>query len=284
MATGGKSKTPPNAAAAADPLQFARLAMSNRRPQDAQRIAEDVLKRAPQNAPALYILGCALLMQGRPQQAVAPLDAAARIGNDPETDLRLAMALYQAGDRDGAMRRLKRATKRRPPYAPAFHELGYLLSCAGRFDEAIEVFRRGVEIAPMMPIMWIDLGHALLERRNYAEAGGAFARALQILPASPEALSGRARALQELGEPRAAVELFRRYLTINPNDADAWVRLGQCHLDLGEFDAGHESFRKAAHGDGQRYNKALGALVRSRRGRFWLKPSDAERFVRGNKP
>jgi tetratricopeptide (TPR) repeat protein len=266
-----------------DPLQRAMLALNRNLPNDAERIASEVLKANPRHTRALYIFASALLMQGRPRDAIAPLETAARGRHDPEVETLLAIALRQAGRQDDAVSQLKRVTKRRPTYGPAFHEFGSLLASLGRHDEAIEIFRRGLEVAPMMPELSIQLGNAFLQRRNCTEAKGAFARALQIAPASADALFGMAKAHQEIGEAEAAAGYFRRYLMIRPDDANVWLNLGQCLLELRDLDAGYECFRTAARGDPKRYGNALSSLVKSGRGKFWLKPSEAARFVRGTK-
>ena len=55
-------------AALEDALRRAMAAMQNRRPDEAERIARDVLKRQAQHAGALHVLGLALLSQGRAQR------------------------------------------------------------------------------------------------------------------------------------------------------------------------------------------------------------------------
>src|SRR4029077_2669544 len=109
-----------------DPLQQAVFALNAKRPQEAQRIAEQILKADPQRAQALRILGGALLMQDRAADAVASLEDAARALRDPEIDTLLAIALRRIGRTEDALSRLKRAIKRRPPFGAAFHELGFL--------------------------------------------------------------------------------------------------------------------------------------------------------------
>ena len=261
-------------------LQRAKSALDGDRPQEAQRIAEEVLKTDPRHGRALYVLGCALLMQSRAADAVAPLETAARELRDGETDTLFAIALHRAGRSDDALSRLKRATKRQPPYAAAFHELGYLLSSLGRHDEAVDALRRGLEIAPMMPELSIQLGYISLQRRNSADAKLAFARALEISPTSLDALLGMARAHQEIGENAPAADYFRRFLGSKPDNAGAWLSLGHCLLELGQRDAGYECFRTAARGDQKRYGNALMSLASASRGRFWLRRSAAERFMR----
>lgn len=252
--------------------------MNSDRPQDAERIADEILKRDPRHGVALQVRGSALLMQKRAAEALAPLQAAAQSLRDAETDTLLAMALRQTGRTKEALSRLNRAIKRQPRYAPAFYELGYLLMSIEGYDEAIEALRRGIEIAPMMPQLSIQLGDVLLRRRSYGEAKVAFARALEIAPNSARALFGVAKAYQSLGEAAPAAAYYRRCLVLTPEDAACWLNLGHCLLRLGEIESGHECFRSAVRGDPQRYGQALTSLAASGRGKLWLKPSAAARF------
>jgi tetratricopeptide (TPR) repeat protein len=262
-------------------LQRAMFALNGQRPGDAERIAGEMLKRDPRHAGALYILGCALLMQGRAEDAIEPLETAARGRHDPQVDTQLALALRQAGRDEDAVARLKRTIKRNPTFVPALHELGRLLVALEQYDEAIEALNRAIALAPMMPQLSIQLGYAQLSRRRCAEAKVAFARALEIAPGSSDALFGIAKAHRELGENEAAAEYFRRSLMSKSDDQAAWLSLGHCLLELGQFDAGMECFRTAARGDPRHYGNALSSLTASARGRFWLKPSVAARFFRG---
>ena len=269
----GRDDAEPGAA-----LQRARVALNNDRPQDAERIADEILKRDPRHGAALQVRGCALLMQKRAVDALASLQAAAQSLRDAETNTLLAMALRQTGRTEEAMSRLKRAIKWQPLYAPAFHELGYLLMSLESYDEAIEVLRRGLEIAPMMPQLLIQLGEVLLRRRSYAEAKAAFARALEIAPNSADALFGLGKAHQSLDEAAPAAAYYRRCLVLTPQDGACWLNLGHCLLRFGDVQAGYDCFRTAARGDPKRYGKALTSLAASSRGKLWLKPSAAARF------
>jgi tetratricopeptide (TPR) repeat protein len=181
---------------------------------------------------------------------------------------------------EDAVGRLKHAIKRHPTDAAAFYELGYLLVLMGRYDEAADVLTQGLQIAPAMPQLSIQLGYAELSRRDCANAKVAFARAIDILPRSHDALFGMAKAHQELGESQAAADYFRRYLADRPNDAGAWLNLGHCLQEIGQLEPGYECFRMAARGDAERYATALTSLAAAARGRFWLRPSAAERFLR----
>jgi len=264
---------------AGEVLQQAVFALNNQRPDEAERMAGEVLKREPRNAGALHVFGCALLVQGRAKEAIAPLEAAARAQHNPEIDVQLALALRNAGRIDDAVTRLKRAVKRQPPFAAAFHELGCLLGYLQRYDEAIEVFRRGLDAAPMMSQLWLQLGFVLMQCRKWSDAKAAFTQVLTISPDAAEALFGLAKAQQELGEYRAAAECYRRSLRARP-DPLTWHNLGRCLMMLGENEEGYDCLRWAVRGDPKRYAGALGTIVKAPRGRFWLKPSAAARFLR----
>jgi tetratricopeptide (TPR) repeat protein len=277
----------PGAAQRDAALERASFALNNQRPLDAERIAGEVLRTEPGQVRALHILGCALLAQGRAADAVAPLESAGRGKHDPEIDtalaMTLAMALRQAGRLDEALSRLHRTAKRHPRFAPVFRDLGALLFAMGRHDEAIDALKRGLDVAPMMPDLSIELGSIFLHRRDCTNAKAAFARALSISPNSPEALFGFAKAHQEIGETEAAAGHFRRYLMLRPGDANAWLTFGHCLLELGQRDAGYDCFRAVARNAPDRYGDALAAFVASGRGRFWLRPSAAAKFLRGKK-
>ena len=266
-----------------DVLLGAMAALDNGRPEQAESIANQVLREERNHGRALYILGCALLMQNRPADAIVPLEAAARGRHDPEFDTMMAIALRRVGQNEDALRRLKLATKRQPPYAVAFKELGHLLVSMQRYDEAVEALKRGIEVAPMMPQLFVQLGYAYFSLRNFDDAKTTFSRALDISPGSLDALFGIARSHQEVGENAAAVDYFRRYLLARPSDDAAWLHLGHCLLELGQLEAGYDCFRTAARGDAKRYGSALSSLAAAARGRFWIRPSDAARFMRSTK-
>ncbi|HEY5305306.1 MAG TPA: tetratricopeptide repeat protein [Pseudolabrys sp.] len=268
--------------AQAQMLQQANSAIQNERPIEAERLAREILKANSGHSEAIKILGYALLMQGKAEDAVAPLEKAARASHDPEIATQLAIALRQAGETDRALIWLKRAVKRTPPFAAAFHELGYLLHSLDRSEEAIEVLVQGMAVAPMMTEMPIQLGFVCYAMNDRANAGSAFARALSINPVHPEAIHGLATVLIEEGEFAQAAELFKRALSVNADDAPARIGLGNCLLELGQAEAAYACLRAASARSSDFYGKALRVALSSGHGRFWLRPSAAAKFLKGD--
>src|ERR1700709_1989814 len=64
-------------------LERAVLALRMHRPDQAEGIAAEVVRANRGNARAAQVLGQALLIQNRAAEAIAPLEKAARRGNDP---------------------------------------------------------------------------------------------------------------------------------------------------------------------------------------------------------
>ena len=71
-------------------LQRANAALQSQRPVEAARIAGAVLKDNPRHPRALQIYGGALLVQGKPKDAIGPLEESARGRHDPVVDTQLA--------------------------------------------------------------------------------------------------------------------------------------------------------------------------------------------------
>jgi Flp pilus assembly protein TadD len=259
-------------------LAQAMAALDGGRPDLAEQIAAGILKRTSRHHRARYVLGCALLMQDRREEAVAQLESAARGRHDPEIETTLGIALRQAGRVTEALARLRRAAKRRPPYASACYELGTLCVATDNYDEAIDAFRSGLEIAPMMPELSIELGYALLWRKHCADAKAAFAHALEIAPRSAAALFGMGKAHRDSSEVGPAADYFRRALAVRPDDPAIWLALGLVLQELGQAESARDALRRAARGERAQYDRALNSLVASSHGRFWLRPSAAAQF------
>ncbi|HYI26977.1 MAG TPA: tetratricopeptide repeat protein [Bradyrhizobium sp.] len=262
-------------------LERASLALRMQRPGEAERIAAEVLKANRGNVGAAQILGQALLMQNRGAEAIAPLEKAARRSEDPAVETLLGAAFALTGRLDEAIEQLRRATARRPPYPPAFLEHGIQLARAGRFDEAMAALESGLALAPDAVDMQRELAALHLKRNDRTRAHELLARALKAAPDRPDLLSGLAQVMLLDGDYASAAEAFRRVVALRSGDAVARAELGRCLLEMGERDAGEASIRLATRESPELFGRAIMSLAISSRGRFFLRPSAAAKFLRG---
>lgn len=281
------SKRPPFPAGPGRPnandqaLERASFALQMQRPGEAERIAAEVLKANRGNVRAAQVLGQALLMQNRGAEAIAPLEKAARRGEDPAVETLLGAAFALTGRRDEALEQLSRATARRPPYPPAFLEHGIQLARAGRFEEAVAALESGLGFAPDAVDMLRELAALHLKRNDRVKARELLLRALKVAPDRPDLQTGLAQVMLLDGEYASAAETLRRVVTLRPDDALARADLGRCLLEMGERDAGEASIRMATRESPQLFGRAIMSLAISSRGRFFLRPSAAAKFLRG---
>ena len=121
---------------------------------------------------------------------------------------------------------------------------------------------------------------------RFANARAAFARALTIAPAGRCPLRHRAWRYAEDGQYACRRRALSAVLPDRPSrrSGRAVSISGSACSHSVRREAGYECFRAVgARRCQKRYGLALSSLVKSSRGRFWLKPSDASRFLRGGK-
>jgi tetratricopeptide (TPR) repeat protein len=267
-------------AAHASALEQADRALRSGRPDEAERLAAQVLKADRANLAAARALGAALILQNRPGEAVAPLQRAARRSGDPAIETLLARALAQTGRRDEALDVLREAQSRRPPWPQAFLELGDQLGAAGRFDEAAAAYEAGLALRPDALVLRVGLGYLCLQRNDRARALNLFQAVSAAAPERFDGLLGMARTLTLEGDYDRAAAYYRRVLELRPDDAASRIELGKCLLELGRREAGEATLRAAAARAPQQAGAAIVALAAAGRGRFFLRPSAAARFMR----
>ena len=283
------SKHPPNRAAAGQSrlvlqsLESAILALRMQRADEAERVAASVLKADRGNVLAAQILGRALLMQNRADEAIVPLERAVRRSDDPAIELELASALAAARRADAALDRLQRMTARRPPFVPAFLEYSNQLARGGRHDEAMSVLERGVEAAPDAVDLRMALAFAHIKRNDRVSARTLLQRAVADAPQRHDVLAALARVMAQDGEYPAAADLFQRALALRPDDAVTRSSFGACLLEMGKRDEGEASLRLAARGGSQMTGQVITTLASASHGRFFLRPSDAAKFLHVDK-
>jgi len=269
------ARSGPHGAALAAAEQALRLG----RPEEAERFAAQVLKSERLNVAAGRLLGTALLMQDRPAEAVEPLRRAARRGGDPGVETLLARALAGSGRTDEALAQLRQATARRPPWPQAFLELGDQLAALGRPDEATAAFEAGLALVPDAQVLKVGLAYLRLKLGDRAQARALFEAVRAAAPERRDAQVGLAAVLAQDGAWAEAAELYRAAIEGRPDDAAVRIELARCLLEIGKREAGEATLRIAAGADPRLASQAAMALAATPRGRLFLRPSAAARFL-----
>lgn len=130
-------------------------------------------------------------------------------GAEPAAQLADAIAAYQHGERNEALRISRALLKREPDNAGAHYVFGITQSDLGEPVEALHALERAVALAPEKASFHITLGNLYLHVARDAAAARAFRQALAIAPDSAPAHANLATTLKRLGRLEEAVVEFR---------------------------------------------------------------------------
>lgn len=157
----------------------------------------------------------ALFDAGDRSGAIALAEATAQaFPKDVQTQWVLADLYSEAGRSGDRERILRQIVDAAPADARALNELGYLLATRGeRLDEAITLVRRALESDPNNGAYLDSLGWAYFRRGDLAEAQKYLAAAAQRLPGSSEILDHLGDVHARRGELQDAIDAWTRALT-----------------------------------------------------------------------
>jgi protein O-GlcNAc transferase len=162
--------------------------------------------------------GAVLLSLGRPQDAVAALEAALSLApRDLATLNNLGIAQLQRRDYEAAIRAYEQALVIDPNLAAAANNLGNVYRERGQLDRAERWYRRAAELAPARASIFNNLAVTQRDQGRIAEAIAGFRRALELDPDNVSARANLGAALSQEGQRVEAAEAFRQALRRDPN-------------------------------------------------------------------
>ncbi len=173
-------------------------------------------------------LGCALLAQGKPREAVQEFERAAHLEpRSVEPEYNLGVALAQLGEFDQAIAHYRKAIAINDLHASAHNNLGLLESSRGQFAAAKAQLHRAIEISPDYAEAQMNLALVCLKS---GDAAGAILSARHALELQPDLTNCHliiARALDGQGRSQEAIRQLQEALTTSPNDAGLRTELAR---------------------------------------------------------
>lgn len=197
MAKGRLNLTPAEAAA----LQQAFRTLQSGDPNAAARVAQHVLRAAPESPDALHLL---------------------------------ALSQREIGDTAGARTSFERALKNAPRHVDLLSNYGALLHRLGLSQEAAVKLRAAVSIEPRRTEAWLNLALALQALGDKTAALDAARKAHELAPNAPRTLHMLATTLRDSGDLEGAENALRQALAIEPDNGWAWTALGIVRRLIGD--------------------------------------------------
>jgi tetratricopeptide (TPR) repeat protein len=171
----------------------------------------ELLENSPPYPFGFFLLGSALQMEGRHQEAVHAFERAA------------------GGDR---------------AVPPEFYfNWGKSLIALRRREEAAEAFRQAALLSPSDVEAWRILGGVLIELGRWADGAACQERVMRLAPGGVHGLEFGAT-LYELNRLEEAERVVREVLNLDPRSADAKGLLAQILTDLGQHEEGIQLARE----------------------------------------
>ncbi|MEX0879912.1 MAG: tetratricopeptide repeat protein [Thermoanaerobaculia bacterium] len=194
--------------------RMAQVLLRDGHPVDAEKAFRDALKEEPKNPEVLDGLGVSLVMQGRYQEALPPLQKA-----------------VQAAPENGSYR----------------NNMGVAQMELGQFAEAEQAFAAAERSANSDDRISAAINRGRLRQRQGDLAGAEreFTLAMARDPKSFAATFGRAVARETRGDLEGAAEDYLAALKLQSGNAEANLRLGLCLVSLEKPDLGRRYLQRA---------------------------------------
>jgi Flp pilus assembly protein TadD len=185
----------------------------------AREEAEKILKKKPDDAPALVALAKAHLVEGEVAEAEKAVQRAEAAGGETLDTLTVRAALAtEAYELDRALELYGRVAKGDPKRAEAEYGMGLVLAEQQRFADSLPHFERAVALAPKAGVLHYHLAQNLIRLDQHKRAVEHLEKAVTLNPMYPPAYQLLAKILCIVGRPADAKELLEEGLKLMPRD------------------------------------------------------------------
>ncbi len=171
--------------------------------------------------------GAALASEGRLEEAVKLYEGlVGRAPNLPDIQTNLGMILELQGKNAAAIPHFNEALRADPEHPEAHNGLGAALEAGGRLQEAEAHFLEALRVRPDFPEARYNLGCVLAAQGKLQLAAGQLREALRLRPNYPEAHEKIALVLAGLGELEEALPHYEAAAHDSPQNPEFHFRFG----------------------------------------------------------
>jgi tetratricopeptide (TPR) repeat protein len=158
----------------------------------------------------------------------------------PESLLRHATELQQAGDLEGAEQGYRDFLALRPNEVAVRSNLGVLLSRLGRYDQAVVEYKKALQLEPQNAGIVLNLGLAYYKAGQISAAAEAFSKARQITPDNLQVTLLLADCQLRLGHNRSVIQLLQPAEQQNADNPAIAYMLGMALIRDGQVQEGQK--------------------------------------------
>jgi tetratricopeptide (TPR) repeat protein len=247
---------------------------------EARRLCEQGLARAPGDPILSHLLAAVLFSQGDIRSARDHVETSlAKRPNNAAVQLLAARIARAARDFDGALAHLDRAIAM-APQRDMFVEKARTLDQAGLRPQAREAWQAILKIVPQNMEAAARLGRLAWEDGDHASAASLLERAVKADAPAPVWFDlGLVR--QDLRDHDGAAAAYRKALEKKPDYAEAALNLGTVLQEKGDLDGAMRAYAQAYRLRPQMLGTIAMALTSAPHGRLWLDEAALRRSLGG---
>jgi len=214
--------------------------------QKAESVLEEILKKQPDNANALNIIGLINYQTGRYDAAIKYFKKALKFSPaNARIYLNIGNVLKDMVQSDQAVLYYQKALQFDPNLFEAYHNLGMVLQDKDQPDEAISCYEKALLINPHLADSFYNLGTIFYERGQFDEAITFYQKAVQINPELVEAYFNLGNSFREKEQFDEAIRCYQQFVRLNPSHADAYYYIGNVFATQNKLSEAIESYRQA---------------------------------------
>lgn len=188
----------------------------------AETIYKKVLKKEPENAGAMHMLGLISQKNGRSERAVQLLIKAAKLDpRRPEILCDLGNAFKVLGRHKDAIKAHRMVLTMLPNSPEAHSNLGAAYNAAGKAGKAVICFESALKMRPKDVELKFNLGNGLVASERYEEAEEVLRQVVYEKPDHIRAQINLCAALKEQGRYDAAIHRYEKAIIAVPDNAEA---------------------------------------------------------------
>ncbi len=198
----------------------------------AEALLLGILKRNPQNVPALSILGGAYLSRGQTEKAKACFLEEVRLKPQMDTaHLNLGTAYKRLGDVASAEKEYRAALAVNPSMREGISSLAEILISQDKNPEAQSLLQSALSRGLESSDIYFELGIIEAKGGDLDKARFSFSKALSLDPTKHEACANLGRIAYQQGRVDEAIMQYQRALRIQPSNPDYLATLGSLYLN-----------------------------------------------------
>lgn len=178
---------------------------------EAERICCEIIKRCPEGASAMTLLGAIFL---------------------------------QVGNYDKALEVSIKAASINPSDQNNYIHMGLASSYLKDYSSSIKYYQTALEINRNNPLVFYNLGNAYKQIDKHQSAIEAYKNAIRLKPDYVKAYNNLGTSYLQLGNTTESIICFNNAIDLNSLDTVGYVNLGDAYMALGDFEKAEEYYKK----------------------------------------